>query len=182
MTVNMRVGEPPDPFSNPEISGIHNPQHLRSLTQGVVLGVFQPVVMDIYTGCCVFEYGGDRDPLISLVPLGLHGQGPDVDIQSYPGVPGSGTVEAIISASMTSFGDDPDGAAVDGAVMKLETHSFPGFPPANVLVIHAELGANGGNLYRLAYQVTVFAQTRENGLELPSMVVAVDPNQEVPTN
>jgi hypothetical protein len=83
---------------------------------------------------------------------------------------------------MTSFGDGPDGAAVDGAVMKLETHSFPGFPPANVLVIHAELGAIGGTLYRMAYQVTVFAQTRENGQELPNMVVTVDPNQEVPTN
>jgi hypothetical protein len=176
--INMRVGEPPDPFSDPEISGIHEPQHLRSLTQGVVSGVFQPAVMDIYTGCCVFEFSGDhRDPLISLVPLGLHGAGPDVDIQSYPGA-----VEAIISASMTSFGDGPDGAAVDGAVMKLETHSFPGFPPANVLVIHAELGAIGGTLYRMAYQVTVFAQTRENGQELPNMVVTVDPNQEVPTN
>jgi hypothetical protein len=80
--INMRVGEPPDPFSDPEISGIHEPQHLRSLTQGVVSGVFQPAVMDIYTGCCVFEFSGDhRDPLISLVPLGLHGAGPDVDIQ-----------------------------------------------------------------------------------------------------
>jgi hypothetical protein len=127
--------------------------------------------MDIYTGTCVFDFpSGDlyRDKLISLVSLGPHGTGPDVDIQSYPGA-----TTAIISASMTSFGDEPTGAAVDGALMKMETHSFPGFPPANVLVIHAEIGVEAGNLHRLAYQITVLAQTREGGQELPGMTLTL---------
>ena len=175
--INLSIGEPSTTSSG---FGIHEPQHVRSLTQGVVSGVFQPVVMDIYTGTCVFDFqSGDleRAKLISLVPLGPHGSGPNVDVQSYPGA-----TTAIISASMTSFGDEPTGAAVDGALVKLETHSFPGFPPANVLVIHAEIGVEAGNLHRLAYQVTVLAQTREGGQELPGMTVNVGPNQEVPTN
>jgi hypothetical protein len=142
--------------------------------------------MDIYTGTCVFDYQRDdlsRDKLISLVPLGPHGTGPNVDIQSYPIVPNfpvAQAVTAIISASMTSFGDEPTGAAVDGALVQLETHSFPGALPANVLVIHAEIGVEAGNLHRLAYQVTVLAPTTDEALTRTGMILAVGPDQQVP--
>jgi hypothetical protein len=183
--INLPVGDNFDITTNTG-SGIHDPQHARTFTQGIVLGTSQPVVMDIYTGTCVFDFKkGDleRDKLISLVPLGLHGTGPNVDIQSYPinpQFPVAQAVTAIISASMTSFGEEPTGAAVDGALVQLETHSFPGALPANVLVIHAEIGVEDGNLHRLAYQVTVLAPTTEEALTQPGMVLAVGPNQTVP--
>jgi len=177
--INLPVGDNFDLTTNTG-SGIHDPQHCRSLTTGIVNGVFQPVVMDIYTGTCVFDFpsgSGDirRDKLVSLVPLGLHGTGPDVEIQGYPG-----QATAIISASMTSIGEDPTGAAVDGAFVQLQSQNFPGFPPAKVLVIRAEIGVEGGNLHRLAYQVTVLATTGEAGNELPGMIVNVGRNQQVP--
>jgi hypothetical protein len=175
MPVNMRVGEP-DIFTDPQVPGLHDPQHLRLFPEGEFNSVTQPVVMDIYTGTCAFDFssgafdGPLRDTLVSLVPLGTH-TGQDVDLQNYPG-----PVEAIISASMTSFGDEPTGAAVDGATVKLETHTFPGFQ-ANVLVIHAEIGVESGNLHRLAYQVTAFTQMNQ---DLHQLVVHVNPDQDVP--
>jgi hypothetical protein len=134
MTINVPAGDPGSPVSNTN-PGIHNPQHARSITQGfddhgLPNGT---VVMDIYTGTCVFDLTSDgsrdglaRDHLISLVPLGPAGT--NVFIQSYPG-----KVTAIISASMTSFGDEPTGAAVDGATVKLKTITFP--PPATFQVV-----------------------------------------------
>jgi hypothetical protein len=159
-------------------SGIHRPKHIRSLTQGLVppSTSFQTVVMDIYTGTCVFDFkSGDLQvgDLVSLVPLGLHnGTGPNVDIQGYPG-----DATAVISASMTSFDEDPTGAGVDGAFVRLEQQSFPGFLPAKVLVIRAEIGVEDGNLHRLAYQVTVLATGAQ---DLPNMILNVVPNQQVP--
>lgn len=176
--INLPVGDNFDTTTNTG-SGIHDPQHARSFTQGVVNGVQQAVVMDIYTGTCMFDFPSDddiiRDKLISLVPLGPHGTGPNIDIQSYPG-----DATAIISASMTSFGDEPTGAGVDGALVRLESHNFPGFPPAKVLVIHAEIGVEAGNLHRLAYQVTVLAQGGDQ--DLTAMILNVGPDQEVPLN
>ena len=64
------------------------------------------------------------------------------------------------------------------STVKLETHTFPGFR-ANVLVIHAEIGVEAGNLHRLAYQVTVFTQMNQ---DLHQLVVHVNPDQDVPAN
>jgi hypothetical protein len=48
-----------------------------------------------------------------------------------------------------------------------------------VLVIHAEIGVEAGNLHRLAYQVTVFTQMNQ---DLHQLVVHVNPDQDVPAN
>jgi hypothetical protein len=176
--INIPVGEP-DLFQEP-VQGIHDPQHLRLFTQGEFNSVAQPVVMDIYTGTCAFDFssgsfdGPLRDNLVSLGPLGTL-TGSDVDLQNYPG-----PVEAIISASMTSFGDEPTGAAVDGATVKLESHTFPHFQ-ANVLVINADIGVEAGNLHRLAYQVTAFTQISQDQ-DLHQFVVHVNPDQETPAH
>jgi hypothetical protein len=82
---------------------------------------------------------------------------------------------------MTSFGDEPTGAAVDGATVKLKTITFA--PPANfsanVLVIDAEIGVEAGHLHRMAYQVTVLAQPDDSNKLLPDPI-PVTPDQVAP--
>jgi len=170
--------------------GMHNPQHARVTGTGSMLaptplvgdvnGAAANVVMDIYTGTCVFTLDNEdltSDVLTSLVPMGPKG-GPDgkVDIQGYPS-----DVTAIISASMTNFGSNADAAFVDGASVKLEQHSFPGNSPTKVLVIHADVGVEDGQLHRMAYQVTVLAAVNPDiSNQLSQLVVRVDPTQDVP--
>jgi len=120
------------------------------------------------------------------VPLGPDGNSSNVNIQSYPINPNfpndpNKAVTAIISASMTNFGSNADAAFVDGASVKLEQHSFPGNSPTKVLVIHADVGVEDGQLHRMAYQVTVLAAVNPDiSNQLSQLVVRVDPTQDVP--
>ncbi len=64
--------------------------------------------------------------------------------------------DAIVTASLTSFLDDPDTAAVDRAAVHVKQFQFPGLGGSqSVLVLDAALAVNGGSVRRLAYQVTV---------------------------
>jgi hypothetical protein len=169
--------------------GIHNPQHARltgtgstntpTLLVGEVNGTAQNVVMDIYTGTCVFTLDNEdltSDVLTSLVPMGPPDGLGKIHIQGYPA-----NVTAIISASMTNFGSNADAAWVDGASVKLVQHSFPGVPPRNVLVITADIGVEDGQLHRMAYQVTVLASVNADTTnQLGSLEVRLDPTQNVP--
>jgi hypothetical protein len=179
MTINLPVGD-----FNEAQGGIHNPQHARvtgagsSPLQGEINNAPGSVVMDIYTGTCMFNFTATDDQpsedIKSLVPLGPQADG-KVDIQGYPG-----NVQAIISASLTNFGRSPEAAYVDGAVVKLEQHEFPGVAGRiNVLVIHAEIGGEDGDVHRMAYQVTVLAAVNED-TNLHSLVAHLDPTQDVP--
>jgi hypothetical protein len=129
--------------------------------------------MDVYTGWLMFTYeaGLPHEHVISFVPLGT-GVGTNLDLQGYVG----GIQSAVVSASVSSFADDPDLAAVDMATVKLVNHNFLGFS-ANVLVLDASVAVSGGKLHRVAYQVTVLALAKEPSralAELADSVVHID--------
>jgi hypothetical protein len=134
-------------------------QHQRCLVRGEINNPSGPntigdLVMDVYTGWIMFEYEQDdpgHDHVMSFVPLGT-GSGTKLDIVNYVG-----GVSAIVSASVSSFADAPDLAAVDKAKVLLKTHEFKGVPPARVLVLDASVAVTEGKLHRVSYQVTVLA-------------------------
>jgi hypothetical protein len=137
-------------------------QHLRCLVRGPVKPDnptnIVDLVMDVYTGWLTFTYEQDdpaNDHVFSFVPLGT-GTSTNLDIQSYVG-----GASAIVSASISSFADDPDLAAVDRATVKLVTKNFAGLLPAQVLVLDASIAVGEGKLHRIAYQVTVLVTAKE---------------------
>jgi hypothetical protein len=118
------------------------------------------IVMDIYTGWIVFDFHESHDTLIhdhvfSFIPLGP-GSGGLVTVQDY-----TGGANAIVSASIASFGGRPAVAAVDFATIKLVPHSFAGHAPAHVLLLDASVAVQDGSLHRIAYQVTAIAGAKE---------------------
>jgi hypothetical protein len=140
--------------------------------------------MDIYTGTCVFNHlvGDDISlaGLISLVPTGFRRPDGQFEIQGYP-APNQNNdppTTQIISASMTNFGHSAEAAFVDGAVVKMVQRTFQG-SPRNVLVIQAEIGAEDGDLHRMAYQVTVLTLVNAD-TNLSALTFFVDPHQNVP--
>jgi hypothetical protein len=126
--------------------------------------------MDVYTGWLTFTYeaGLPHEHVVSFVPLGT-GTGSNLDLQGYVG----GIQSAIVSASVSSFADDPDLAAVDLASVKLAiNHNFLGFT-ANVLVLDASVAVSSGKLHRVAYQVTVLATAKEPSRALAELADSV---------
>lgn len=146
---------------NIPVRDVAGAQHLRCVVRGEIgdprIGrtTIGDLAMDVYTGWLVFQYERD-DPgntkVISFVPLGTK-FGTNLDIQTYS----AGVTSAIVSASVSSFADDPDLAAVDRASVKLLTHNFPGLAPVQVLVLEADVAVTSGKLHRVSYQVTVLA-------------------------
>jgi hypothetical protein len=151
---------------NIPLSDVVHPQVFRTVV-GIGSGTkpdgsdaINSMVMDIYTGWIVFNFNESNDNLIhdhvfSFIPLGA-GTGGNVTLQDYTG--GAG---AIVSASISSFGDRPAVAAVDFATVKVVTHSFPGHVPAQVLLLDASVAVQDGSLHRIAYQVTALASAKE---------------------
>jgi hypothetical protein len=59
---------------------------------------------------------------------------------------------AIVSASLSSFGGEPDTAALDDASVNLEIRQFPGIGgQPRVLILRATLAAAGGAVHGFAY-------------------------------
>jgi hypothetical protein len=148
---------------NISLRDVAKPQHVRSYTRGDVKmsdgTTFRGgVVMDIYTGTLTLDfYSSDlgRTTVRSFVPLGPPGPN-GWEIQDYI----SGNVTAIVSASLSGFGGDPDLAAVDAASVRLVTTTFPG-RVGNVLVIDANVAVDGGSILRVAYQVTALVAPQD---------------------
>jgi hypothetical protein len=146
---------------NIPVRDVAGAQHLRCLVRGPVKPDdstnIVDLVMDVYTGWLTFTYqaGLPHENVISFVPLGT-GTGTSQNIQGYVG-----GASAIVSASISSFADDPDLAAVDRATVKLVTKDFAGLLPAQVLVLDASIAVGEGKLHRIAYQVTVLVTAKE---------------------
>jgi hypothetical protein len=168
------------------VEDVTGAQHHRFLVRGQIRNPSGPatigdLVMDVYTGWLVFTYERD-DPgiiqVLSFVPLGT-GSGANLDLQGYPG----GASAAIVSASMSSFADDPELAAVDTAKVKLATANFQGLPPAQVLVLDVSIAVTEGRFHRVAYRVTVLAAAKEPSrplAELAASVVSVNRSTRLP--
>jgi hypothetical protein len=114
--------------------------------------------MIVYTGWVAVTFGGggdlQRDLAIAFVPDRIDANG-DVEIQAFkPSSPDLGRVEAAVTVSLSSFGGDPDTAAVDEAAVSLTRQTHLTGDPL-VLVLNAALAAADGSIHGLAYQVTV---------------------------
>jgi hypothetical protein len=125
--------------------------------------------MIVYTGWVGATHGAvadlTRDEVISFVPRG------DGRIQTF-GEPNWDVDDAlaIVSASLSSFGGEPDTAALDDASVNLEIRQFPGIGgQPRVLILRATLAAAGGAVHGFAYQVTVLVHPSQLGevLRLP---------------
>jgi hypothetical protein len=95
-----------------------------------------------------------RETFVSFVPNGL-GQ-----IQTFkPDNEGDlGVVQAVVTASLSSFGDSPVTAAVDRASVSIEPRQFPGEGGSpRVLILRARLAVSEGTIHAISYQVTVLA-------------------------
>jgi hypothetical protein len=159
------------------IGDVDGAQHLRCVvSSGKPDSKGSPtldLVMDVYTGWLTFTHASNdfaQANVVSFVPLGT-GTGTNVDIQNYVG-----GASAIVSASISSFADDPDLAAVDRARVKLTTHNFPGFT-GQVLVLNASVAVQEGKLHRVSYQVTALVTAKEPSralAELDETVLSID--------
>lgn len=141
-------------------------QHVRS--------VLADGVMDIYAGWLqfyMFTFWGEFQPatFVSFVPLSTK-TGNKFDLQSYPE---GGSV--IASASLSSFADNPNVAAVDAARATLSDQNLPQFPAVTLPLLSVDLAVEGGVLHRYAYQVTVLTPT--TGAKLLANVVQADADQ-----
>lgn len=145
---------------NVRISDVTRPQSLAALTtrrDGDPNAFADQRLLVTYTGWVGATHGaGDdltRNTAISFVPLGGR------DIQTFlPGNQDLGQVEAIVTASLSSFGDSPAVAAVDRASVELKPQTFGGVAGNPlVLILRATLAAHEGNVHAFAYQVTVLA-------------------------
>lgn len=155
---------------NVELKDISNPQRLRTLTTrpGGTPGTFADQrLLIVYCGWIGATHGAGsdltRNTAISFVP------NEDGGVQTFKaGNQDLGDVEAIVTAGLSSFGDDPDVAAVDRVTVALETRTFPGVAGHPlVLILRATLAAQNGAVHAFNYQVTLLAH--------PSLLDAVLP-------
>ena len=148
---------------------IDEPRYLRHLVPGVTDEA--PQVLDIYTGWLKFDFsvGGvlTRQRVVSWVPLAIHGG--KADVQTYPQ-----GAEAIVTASLSSFGHSAQAACVDRAFIATKTQPLTHKTLKPVLVLTVDVAAHNGSLLRIAYQVTVLAQTTNRGKEFPTLVEEID--------
>jgi hypothetical protein len=173
------------PFNNPRKESttmikispehVHDPQHLRSLVTNV--GGETPLVLDVYTGWLVFDFDEPsdnirRDQVISWVPLGTKTSSGAFEVQTYPE-----GADAVVTASLSSFGDGASVAAVDGALIEIKKQPLPGRTVDPVLVLIADVAVSQGGLHRVSYQVTVLANTKERGQEFRGQVDSIPPGQ-----
>lgn len=159
---------------NVQIKDVVRPQSLDTLTvrRG---GSFQTDadqrVLQVYTGWVAATHGAGNDltrnTAISFVPLDGNRR-----VQTFnPGNVDLGQIEAVVTASLSSFGGDPDVAAVDRASVRLEPQTFGGVGGNPlVLVLRATLAAQDGAVHAFAYQVTVLAHP-----SLFDQVLTLDP-------
>ncbi len=94
-----------------------------------------------------------REEVISFVPLD------NGEIQRFElGNQDLGNVTAVVTASLSSFADEPNTAAVDNATVRLEPRTFPGIEGSpQVLILRARVTVAGGKIHGISYQVTVRA-------------------------
>ena len=143
-----------------KMSDMSRPQRLAAL---VVREGGDPTVpadrrlLIVYTGWigATHEAGGNlvREEVVSFVP-----NDPNTVQTFKPGKEGGEGVQAVVTASLSSFGGEPDTAAVDRASVSLENKPFLSVDGnALVLVLKVEVAAAGGAVHGIAYQVTVLA-------------------------
>jgi hypothetical protein len=136
-----------------------------------------PRVMDVYSGWLTIDFRHDtltRDRVISWVPLNDTGK-----IQKYLG----GKDGIVTTASISSFGDAPEVAAVDRASTLLKDVPISGEMLDGVLVLEVDVAVRAGALHRVAYQVTVLARTDSisRGAEFPGQVKEIPVSLAVPS-
>jgi hypothetical protein len=145
---------------NVELKDITRPQRSATLTTrpGGTPGAFADQrLLLVFTGWvgATHSAGGDltRNIAISFVA------NPDRTVQTFKsGNQDLGQVEAIVVAGLSSFGGDPDVAAVDQVTVGLEPRTFPGVGGQPlVLILRATLAAQDGSVHAFGYQVTVLA-------------------------
>lgn len=152
---------------NIPIEHVHSPQHLRCLVRGAFKNPDQPgsplpppsdFVMDVYTGSIYVNHDGSaqqRDQIASFVPLDVRDPETRNCVQLYdkkivPNFP-------IASISVAGTDNDPESAAVENAIVKLQNIPIFGGSINNVLVLTADVWANDGVLLLVSYQITVLA-------------------------
>jgi hypothetical protein len=121
-------------------------------------------LMIVYTGWIAVTHSAvsalTRNRALSFVPNSFVGNG-KVELQTFKerGPDDPPEAEAIITASLSSFGTSPDVAAVDEAEVSIEKMShLPGDP--RVLVLRATLAVEEGSVNGISYQVTVLVHPK----------------------
>ena len=157
-----------------EAGDITNAQRLAMLgtrEDGNPEAVADRRLMIVHTGWIGVTFGAgsnlERDTAISFVPNVVFNNG-TAELQTFnPVNQDRPEVEAIVTASLSSFGNSPDTAAVDRAAVRLrKIDALPGDPI--VLVLEARLAAAEGAIHGVSYQVTVLAHPDMLG---PTVVV-----------
>jgi hypothetical protein len=116
----------------------------------------------VYTGWVAVTFKGSggvtRETAVSFVPNGGGG------VQTFN--PGA-VVQATVTASLSSFGEGPDVAAVDEASLDLESRTFPGVSGSPlVLILRARLAVQNGAFHAFSYQVTLLVDPTMLGMVL----------------
>jgi hypothetical protein len=144
-----------------KLADVVHPQRLAALTvrEGGNPGASADRrLMIVHTGWVLATLEGGDDSITRATALSFVPNG-DRKVQTYkPPTADLGGVQAVVAAALTSFGNDPDVAAVDEVSVALENRTFPGVAGEPlVLILRAKLAAQDGNVNRFGYQVTLLA-------------------------
>jgi hypothetical protein len=135
-------------------------------------------VQIVYTGWLGATFGTvalARDQVLSFVPH-VDVMDKKLKVQTFlPANSDLGDVQAVVMASLSSFGSGPSTAAVDHASIATVHKSIPGVGDdlgLRVLVVTAQVAADGGEVHGIAYQVTVLANPQLLG---PALILGKGP-------